>query len=319
VIEARQERGRGATATVLVRKGVLKKGDVFVSGGAVGKVRDMLDERGRRLDEAPPSTPVVVLGFENAPEAGDDFVVVETEAKAREVADYRRRKAARKKMVKTKSSLQELFEGIKEGKAETLPVIIKADTQGSVEAIADSLGKIPSEKVKVKVMHGGVGGINESDISLARTAGAVVLGFNVRASSDARDMARQDGVDIRYYSVIYGMIDDVKELMGGLLPPVQKEVAAGFADVIATFSSGKVRIAGCRVADGVVKKGSFARMLRNDIVVFEAKIAQLKRGKEEVKEARQGVECGISFDGRNDIEIGDRLECFDIEEEKATL
>ncbi|MDR1009466.1 MAG: translation initiation factor IF-2 [Rickettsiales bacterium] len=319
VIEAKVEQGRGSTATILVQKGVLKKGDIFVSGSSTGKVRDMLDEYGHRVEQAEPSQPVVVLGFEGTPIAGDDFAVVESEAKAREVADYRRRKEAQKKMVKGKSNWQELFEGIKEGKTETLPVIIKADTQGSAEAIADSLLKIHSDKVKVKVMHSGVGGINESDVTLAHTTGAVILAFNVRANTNAKDQARAEDVDIRYYSIIYNIIDDVKVLMSGLLAPVVKEVFVGYAEVIATFNAGKVKVAGCKVTEGVIKKGSGVRMIRDDVVIFEGKLAQLKRGKDDVKEARQGVECGVSFDNFNDIAVGDKLECFDLEETKATL
>ncbi|MDR2098512.1 MAG: translation initiation factor IF-2 [Rickettsiales bacterium] len=319
VIEAKMEQGRGSTSTVLIQKGRLKKGDIFVSGSSVGKVRELLDEYGKKVEEALPSQPVVVLGFEGTPVAGDDFAVVESEAKAREVADYRRRKEKERQMVKSKSNWQELFMNIREGKAETLPAIIKADTQGSAEAIADSLLKIPSEKVKVKVMHSGVGGINESDVTLAKTTGAVILAFNVRANANAKEQARHDEVDIRYYSIIYNIIDDVKVLMSGLLAPVMKEVFVGYADVIQTFNAGKTKVAGCKVTEGVVKKGSGVRMIRSDVVIYEGKLAQLKRMKDDVKEVRAGFECGISFDNFNDIETGDRLECFDIEEVKATL
>ncbi|MDR3126072.1 MAG: translation initiation factor IF-2 [Rickettsiales bacterium] len=319
VIEAKKEQGRGSTATILVKSGILKKGDIFVSGSAPGRVRELLDEHGRPVDEAKPSQPAVVVGFEGTPVAGDDFAVVETEAKAREIAQYRAKKETERKMARTKSSWQELFTSIKEGKAETLPVIIKADTQGSVEAISESLIKIPSEKVRTKIMHAGVGAINESDVQLAKTTGSAILAFNVRANAFARDMARGLDIDIRYYSVIYNMIDDVKTLMAGLLAPVVKEVFVGYADVIATFNAGKTKVAGCKVTEGVIKKGLGARMLRDDVVIFEGKLAQLKRQKEDIKEARQGVECGVSFDNFNDIQAGDKLECFDTEEVKATL
>ena len=319
VIEAKVEQGRGSTATVLVQKGVLKKGDIFVSGSSVGRVRELLDEFGRKVQKAEPSQPVVVLGFEGTPVAGDDFVVVESDAKAREVAEYRKRKEKEKQMVAKKSNWQELFQNIKEGKAETLPVIIKADTQGSAEAISDSLLKIKSEKVKVQVMHSGVGAINESDITLAKTTGAVVLGFNVRANTNAKDQAKHDDVDIRYYSVIYNMIDDVKVLMSGLLAPVIKENFIGYADVLQVFNAGKAKAAGCKVTEGIVKKGCGVRMLRDNVVIFEGKLAQLKRMKEDVKEVRSGMECGISFENFNDILPGDRLECFETEEVKATL
>ncbi len=319
VIEAKMEQGRGSVATVLVQKGVLKKGDIFVSGSSVGKVRELLDENGKKVLKAIPSQPVVVLGFDGTPVAGDDFVVVESDAKAREVAEYRKRKEKEKQMVAKKSNWQELFQNIKEGKAETLPVIIKADTQGSAEAIADSLLKIKSDKVHVQVMHSGVGAINESDITLAHTTGAVVLAFNVRANANAKDQAKHDDVDIRYYSVIYNMIDDVKVLMSGLLAPVIKENFIGYADVLQVFNAGKAKAAGCKVTEGIVKKGCGVRMLRDNVVIFEGKLAQLKRMKEDVKEVRSGMECGISFENFNDIIPGDRLECFETEEIKATL
>ncbi|MCL2439764.1 MAG: translation initiation factor IF-2 [Alphaproteobacteria bacterium] len=319
VIEAKVEQGRGSVATILVQKGQLKKGDIFVSGSSTGRVRDMLDEYGKRIVEAGPSTPVVVFGFEGTPVAGDDFAVLESEAKAREIAAYRKSKEAQKKMVRSKSSWQEIFEGIKEGSAQELPVIIKGDTQGSIEAIADSLVKIPSEKVKVRVMHSGVGGINESDISLAKATGSVILAFNVRANTNAKDEARAANIDIRYYSIIYQMIDDVKVLMSGLLAPVVKEVFVGYADVIATFNAGKTKVAGCLVSEGVIKKGSGVRMIRDDVVIFTGKLAQLKRAKDDVKEVRAGTECGVSFDNFNDIQVGDKLECFDTEEIKATI
>ena len=319
VIEAKIEKGKGSVATILVQKGTLKKGDIFVSGSSTGKVRELLDEYGKKVQNALPSQPVVVLGFEGTPVAGDDFVVVESEAKAREVADYRKRKEKERQMIAKKSNWQELFQNIKEGRAETLPVIIKADTQGSAEAIAESLKKIPSEKVQVKVMHSGVGGINESDVTLAKTTGSVIIAFNVRANSNAKDQASHDEVDIRYYSIIYNIIDDVKVLMSGLLAPVIKETFIGYADVLQVFNAGKAKAAGCKVTEGIVKKGCGVRMLRDNIVIFEGKLAQLKRMKDDVKEVRSGMECGISFENFNDIQVGDRLECYETEEVKATL
>ncbi|MBD5404988.1 translation initiation factor IF-2 [bacterium] len=319
VIEAKIEKGKGSIATILVQKGTLKKGDIFVSGSSTGRVRELLDEYGKKVNEAAPSKPVVVLGFEGTPVAGDDFVVVESEAKAREVADYRKRKEKERQMIAKKSNWQELFQNIKEGRAETLPVIIKADTQGSAEAIAESLIKIPSEKVQVKVMHSGVGGINESDVTLAKTTGAVIIAFNVRANTNAKEQAHHDEVDIRYYSIIYNIIDDVKVLMSGLLAPITKETFIGYADVLQVFNAGKAKAAGCKVTEGIVKKGCGVRMLRDNIVIFEGKLAQLKRMKDDVKEVRSGMECGISFENFNDIQVGDRLECFEVEEVKATL
>ena len=319
VIEAKMEKGKGSVATILVQKGILKKGDIFVSGSSTGKVRELLDEYGKKVQEARPSQPVVVLGFEGTPVAGDDFVVVESEAKAREVSEYRKRKEKERQMIAKKSNWQELFQNIKEGRAETLPVIIKADTQGSAEAIAESLIKIPSEKVQVKVMHSGVGGINESDITLAKTTGSVIIAFNVRANANAKEQAHHDEVDIRYYSIIYNIIDDVKVLMSGLLAPVVKETFIGYADVLQVFNAGKAKAAGCKVTEGIVKKGCGVRMLRDNIVIFEGKLAQLKRMKDDVKEVRSGMECGISFENFNDIQVGDRLECYEVEEVKATL
>ncbi|MGN0929153.1 MAG: translation initiation factor IF-2 [Alphaproteobacteria bacterium] len=319
VIEAKMEKGKGSIATILIQKGTLKKGDIFVSGSSTGRVRELLDEYGKKVTEATPSKPVVVLGFEGTPVAGDDFVVVESEAKAREVSDYRKRKEKERQMIAKKSNWQELFQNIKEGRAETLPVIIKADTQGSAEAIAESLIKIPSEKVQVKVMHSGVGGINESDVTLAKTTGAVIIAFNVRANTNAKEQAHHDEVDIRYYSIIYNIIDDVKVLMSGLLAPITKETFIGYADVLQVFNAGKAKAAGCKVTEGIVKKGCGVRMLRDNIVIFEGKLAQLKRMKDDVKEVRSGMECGISFENFNDIQVGDRLECFEVEEVKATL
>ncbi len=319
VIEARLEQGRGSTATILVQKGYLKKGDIFVSGSSMGKVRELLDEYGNKLESVGPSQPVIVLGFEDTPISGDDFVVVESEAKAREVVNYRKQKAKEKQMVLKKSNWQEIFTNIKEGKIETLPVIVKADTQGSAEAISDSLLKIKSDKVNVKIVHSGVGGISESDIILAKTTDAVIVAFNVRASNNAKEQAKIENIDIRYYSIIYNIIDDIKVLMSGLLAPVIKETFIGYADVLQVFNVGKAKAAGCKVTEGIVKKGCGVRMLRDNIVIYEGKLAQLKRMKEDVKEVRSGTECGISFDNFNDITVGDKLECYETEEIKASI
>ncbi len=319
VIEARMEQGKGAVATILVQKGTLKKGDIFVSGSVMGKVREMFDEYGNKVDLAYPSQPVVVLGFDNVPESGDDFVVVDNEAKARDVVNYRILKQKQKKMALKKSSWQDVFDDIKEGKAKTLSVIVKADTQGSAEAISESLIKIESDKVNINVVHSAVGAINESDISLAKNTGAVIIAFNVRANNNVKEQAKSEGIDIRYYSIIYNIIDDVKVLMSGLLAPVIKENFIGYADVLQTFKIGKIVAAGCKVVEGVVKKGCGVRMLRDNIVIYEGKLAQLKKEKDDVKEVRLGTECGISFDNFNDIKVGDKLECYETEEIEATL
>lgn len=319
VIEAKMEQGKGSTATVLIQKGILKKGDIFISGSATGKVRELLDEFGNKVINSIPSQPVIVLGFESTPISGDDFIVVETEAKAREVVEYRKRKEQEKRMVINKSNWQEVFKNIKEGKIETLPIIIKADTQGSVEAIKDSLLKIKSDKVKVNVIHAAVGAVTESDITLAKTTESTIIAFNVRASSNAKDEAKAAGIDIRYYSVIYNIIDDIKVLMSGLLAPIIKEHFIGYADVLQVFNIGKAKAAGCKVTEGTIKKGVGVRILRDNIVIFEGKLAQLKRMKDDVKEVHSGTECGISFDNFNDLQINDKLECFEIEEIKANL
>jgi len=321
VVEAKVERGRGSVATVLVQKGTLKVGDVFVAGSDWGRVRALADDRGNKLESAGPATPVEVLGLQGTPAAGDDFITVETEARAREVADYRQRKEREAKAVAgARGTLEQMFSRIKAGEAKELPVVIKGDVQGSVEAIVSTLEKLGNEEVKVRVLHAAVGGINESDITLAKASNALVVGFNVRANPQARDMARRDNVEIRYYSIIYDVADDLRNALTGMLAPTLKERFLGNAEIREVFNITKVgKVAGCFITEGIVKRGAKVRLLRDDVVIHEGSLGQLKRFKDDVKEVRDGYECGMSFENYNDIQVGDVIECFEIEEVAGTL
>ncbi|OIR09178.1 translation initiation factor IF-2 [mine drainage metagenome] len=321
VVEAKMERGRGSVATVLVQKGTLKVGDVFVAGSEWGRVRALVDDHGNKVDEAGPACPVEVLGLQGTPAAGDDFITVEDEARARDVASYRQRKERDAKAAAgARGTLEQMFSRIAAGEAKELPVVIKGDVQGSVEAIVATLEKMGTDEVKVRVLHSAVGGINESDITLAKASDALVIGFNVRANPQARDMARRDGVDIRYYSIIYDVADDLRKALTGMLPPTLKERFLGNAEIREVFTITKVgKVAGCRVTEGVVKRGAKVRLLRDDVVIHEGKLSQLKRFKDDAKEVQEGYECGMSFENYNDLQVGDVIECFDIEEIAATL
>jgi translation initiation factor IF-2 len=321
VVEAKVERGRGSVATVLVQKGTLKVGDVFVAGSDWGRVRALADDRGHKLDSAGPATPVEVLGLQGTPAAGDDFITVETEARAREVADYRQRKEREAKAVAgARGTLEQMFSKIAAGEAKELPVVVKGDVQGSVEAIVSTLDKMGNEEVKVRVLHAAVGGINESDITLAKASNALVIGFNVRANPQARDMARRDAVEIRYYSIIYDVADDLRQALTGMLAPTLRERFLGNAEIREVFTITKVgKVAGCLVTEGMVKRGAKVRLLRDNVVIHEGALGQLKRFKEDVKEVREGYECGMSFENYNDIQVGDVIECFEIEEVAGTL
>jgi translation initiation factor IF-2 len=321
VVEAKVERGRGSVATVLVQKGTLKVGDVFVAGADWGRVRALADDRGNKIESAGPASPVEVLGLQGTPAAGDDFITVETEARAREVADYRQRKEREAKAVAgARGTLEQMFSKIKAGEAKELPVVIKGDVQGSVEAIVSTLEKLGNEEVKVRVLHAAVGGINESDITLAKASNALVVGFNVRANPQARDMARRDNVEIRYYSIIYDVADDLRNALTGMLAPTLKERFLGNAEIREVFTITKVgKVAGCFVTEGMVKRGAKVRLLRDDVVIHEGALGQLKRFKDDVKEVREGYECGMSFENYNDIQVGDVIECFEIEEVAGTL
>ncbi len=320
-IESKMEKGRGPVATILVQKGTLRIGDAFICGKEWGKVRALIDEHGKRLEMATPSQPVEVLGFDNTPNAGDVFMVVESENKARDISNYRYRKEREsKQVISAKSLTEQMFDKIQAGEIKELPVLIKSDVQGSAEALVGTLSKIKSDQAKIKVVYSGVGPINESDITLAKAANAIVVGFNVRANSQARDMAKHDGIDVRYYSIIYDVADEMKNVLEGMLKPILKEKIIGYVSVRQVFNITKVgKVAGCMVTEGMVKRNAKARILRDNMVIFQGSISQLKRVKDDVKEAREGMECGLSFDKYDDIKVGDVVECFEIEETAAKL
>jgi translation initiation factor IF-2 len=321
VVEAKMEKGRGPVATVLVQKGTLKVGDVFVAGAEWGKVRALIDDKGHRVEEAGPSTPVEVLGLDGVPSAGDEFVAVEDEARAREISGYRQRveREARAKAA-ARGTLEQMFSAIKAGEAKELPIVIKGDVQGSVEAIVGAVEKIGNENVKVRVLHAAVGPLNESDVTLAKASNGIIIGFNVRANPQARDMARRDAVDIRYYSIIYDVTDDMKKMLSGMLAPTLKEHLIGYAQIREVFNITKVgKVAGCMITEGIVKRGAGVRLLRDNVVIHQGELSQLKRFKDDVKEVREGYECGMSFAHYDDIRNGDMIECFEVEEVAATL
>ncbi len=320
VVEAKQEKGLGAVATVLMRQGTLKIGDVFVVGETFGRVRGLISSNGERVKSVRPGQPAVVLGLNTVPGAGDELRVMETEAQTREVAAYRAQKTKDKANAVKRSSLEELFAKRDDNKKLILPIILRADVQGSVEAISDMVKDINTDKVGVEILSSGVGQITEGDIRLATASGAVIVAFNVRADSVVRDMARSNGVDIRYHSVVYRITDEIKEILSGKLAPEKRETFIGYADVIALFTVGKgIRVAGCRMTEGTVKKDAFVRLLRNNVVIYDGKIGQLRREKNEVKEVSGGVEFGMSFDKYNDLKEGDRVECYEVEEIRAEI
>ena len=322
VVEARMERGRGNVATVLVQRGTLNVGDIIVAGNEWGRVRALIDDHGRTVETAGPATPVEVLGLNGSPSAGDELVVVETESRAREVSEFRQRKDRQAKAAAaSRGTLEQMFERIKDGEqVQELPVVIKADVQGSVEAIEGALEKMATEEVKVRVLHSAVGGINESDVTLAKASEALIIGFNVRANPQARDVAKRDGVEIRYYSIIYNVVDDLKNALSGMLAPTLQENFLGYAEIREVFNVTKVgKVAGCMVTDGMVKRGSKVRLLRDDVVIHEGDLSTLRRFKDEVKEVKEGYECGMSFERYNDIQVGDMIECFEMEEVARVL
>ncbi len=322
VIEAKLDKGRGPVATVLVKRGTLKRGDLVVAGSAFGRVRALLDERNAQLGEAGPSVPVEILGLDSTPSPGDAFAVVENEARARELTEYRERQRREKATGGINQvSLVDMMSKLGSKKISELPVLIKSDVQGSGEAIQGSLEKMGNDEVRARVVYSGAGGITESDVTLAKSAGAPILGFNVRASKQARDLAEREGVEIRYYSIIYDLLDDMKGVLSGMLAPLQRETFLGNAAVLQVFDISKTgKIAGCRVSEGVVRKGAKVRIIRDDIVVLElGTLATLKRFKDEVNEVPSGQECGMHFQGFQDIKVGDYIECFTVEEVKRTL
>ncbi len=320
VVEAKMEKGLGAVATVLMRQGTLSVGDVFVVGETFGRVRGLINSNGVRVKSVKPGQPAMVLGLESVPSAGDELHVMENEAQTREVAAYRVQKAKDKANAVKRSSLEELFAKRDETKKLTLPIILRADVQGSVEAISDMLRGFNSDKAAVELLSAGVGQITEGDIRLATASGAVIIAFNVRGDSAVRDMARKNNVDIRYHSVVYRITDEIKEILSGKLAPEKRENFIGYADVIALFTVGKgTRVAGCRVSEGTIKKSAFVRLLRNNVVIYDGKIGELRREKNEVNEVSNGVEFGMSFDKYNDLKEGDRVECYEVQEVRAQL
>ena len=312
VIESTMEKGRGAVATVLVKRGILKPGDPIIAGQEFGRVRAMFDELGNSVTQAGPSLPVVVLGLSGAPNAGDDLLVVESERKAREVALYRQGKFRDTKLAKQgPAKIEDMLSQMGDGKASTIQVVLKADVQGSSEALRDALTKLSTEEVMVKVIASGVGGITESDVTLAVASNARIIGFNVRADGSARSMIKESGIDVRYYSVIYEAIDDVRTALSGMLAPEIKEQIVGLAEVRDVFRSTKFgTVAGCIVVDGYVRRNNPIRVLRDNVVIFEGALESLRRFKDDVNEVRAGTECGIAVQNYNDVRVGDQIECF---------
>ncbi len=320
VIESSVEKGRGAVATVLVKRGTLKMGDPIIAGSEFGRVRAMFDENGKAVQEAPPSMPVVVLGLASAPNAGDELLAVESERKAREVALYRQGKFRDVKLARNSTRAEDVFSQMGEAKAGVVAVLIKADVQGSAEALREALTKLSTDEVQVKMIASGLGGITVSDIQLAAASRALVIGFNVRADAGARDAVKETGVEVRYYSIIYEAIDDVKQMMSGMLQPEIKETIVGVAQVREVFRSSKFGVvAGCLVTEGLVKRNNPIRVLRDNVVIFEGALESLRRFKDDAGEVRAGTECGIGVKNYQDVRVGDQIECFSRVEVARTL
>ncbi len=323
VIEAQVDKGRGPVATVLVKRGTLQRGDIVVAGAQWGKVRALVNERGQQMKEAGPSLPAEILGLDGAPEPGELFAVVDTEARARELVDYRQR-LKRDKSAAARSgggaSLEQMMAKLKQSEIEEMPLLVKSDVQGSGEAIVGALEKIGNEEVQARVIHHAAGGVSESDVLLAQSSGAPIFAFNVRANKQARELAEKEGVEIRYYSVIYNLIDDVRDTLQGMLAPEKRESFIGYAEILEVFNITKLgKVAGCRVTDGVVKRGCGVRLLRDDTVIHEGELSTLKRFKDEVPEVRAGTECGMGFVGYHDLQVGDQIECFEVQEIERKL
>jgi len=323
VIEARLDRGRGPVATVLVQRGTLRGSDIIVAGAEWGRVRALVSDSGLPVEAAGPSMPVEVLGFNGTPEAGDRLAVVDSEARAREVTDYRARQKRDKVAARAtgmRSSLEQMMSQLKTAGRKEFPLVIKADVQGSLEAITGALEKLGTKEVGARVLHASVGGITESDVTLAEASGAAIIGFNVRAHKEAREAAEQAGIEIRYYNVIYDLVDDVKKAMSGLLAPAVRESTLGSATILEIFKVSKVgNVAGCRVTDGVVERGANVRLVRDNVVVHEGKLSQLKRFKDDAREVVAGQECGMAFENYQDMRVGDVIECFRVETVQRTL
>jgi translation initiation factor IF-2 len=323
VIEAKLDRGRGSVATVLVQKGTLRPGDIIVAGSEWGRVRALVNDRGENLKDAGPAMPVEVLGLGGPPQAGDRFAVVESEAKAREISEYRTRLAREKVVARqagSRGSLEQMMSQLQVTGLKEFPLLIKGDVQGSIEAIAGALDKLGTDEVRARIIHSGAGGITESDIALAEASNAAIIGFNVRANKQARDLAEREGIEIRYYNIIYDLVDDVKAAMSGLLSPERRETFIGNAEILEVFNITKVgKVAGCRVTEGKVERGAGVRLIRDNVVIHEGKLKTLKRFKDEVTEVPAGQECGMAFENYDDMRAGDTIEAFRVEHVTRTL
>jgi translation initiation factor IF-2 len=321
VIESRLDKGRGPVASILVQGGTLNRGDIVLAGDVYGRVRAMLDENGRAVGAAGPSIPVEVQGLSDVPAAGEELVVLQDEKKAREIAQFRQGKVREVKLAKQQAAkLENMFDHLKEGAAKSLALIIKADVQGSSEALGQSLIRLSTEEVQVNIVHSGVGGINDSDINLALASNAVIIGFNARADATARKLIQSHGIDVRYYNIIYDAVDEVKAALSGLLSPDRKEETLGLVEIRQVFRISKVgSVAGCYVLEGLIKRGSSVRLLRDNVVIHEGELDTLKRFKDDVKEVKSGFECGLSVKNYSDIKEGDQLEVFEVVETARTL
>jgi translation initiation factor IF-2 len=320
VIEAKLDRGRGAVATVLVQRGTLRGGEIVVAGAEWGRVRALVNDTGAMIEEAGPSVPVEVLGFNHTPEAGDRLAVVPTEARAREITDYRERQKRDSRASGMRGSLEQMMSQLKSAGRKEFPLVIKGDVQGSVEAIMGALEKLGNEEVAARVIHAGVGGITESDVTLAEASGAAIIGFNVRAHKEAREAAERTGTEIRYYNIIYDLVDDVKKAMSGLLAPTTRETTLGTAEVLEIFTVSKVgKVAGCRVTNGTVERGANVRLIRDNVVIHEGRLSQLKRFKDDAREVLAGQECGMAFENFQDMRQGDVIECYRVETVQRSL
>jgi translation initiation factor IF-2 len=321
VIEAQLDKGRGPVATVLVQSGTLKTGDVVLAGQTYGRVRAMLDENGKSIKSAGPSIPVEIQGLTEVPQAGDEFMVLTDERRAREIATYRAGKFRNTKLARQQAAkLENMFTDMTAGEVKMVPIIVKADVQGSQEALAQSLLKLSTEEVKVQLVYAAVGAVSESDVNLAIASKAVIIGFNVRADAGARKLAENNGVDIRYYNIIYDAVDELKAAMSGMLAPEKREEVIGSAEIRTVFVASKIgTVAGSMVTSGQVTRGSHFRLLRDNVVIYTGEIESLKRLKDDVREVKEGFECGIKLKGYNDIKEGDHLEFFEVKEVARTL
>jgi translation initiation factor IF-2 len=321
VIEAQLDKGRGPVATVLVQSGTLKRGDIVLAGSSFGRVRAMLDEDGKPVNEAGPSIPVEIQGLTEVPQAGDEFMVLGDERRAREIATFRQGKYRDVKLARRQAAnLENMMDQMGQGAKQTLALIVKADVQGSQEALAQSLLKLSTEEVKVQMVYAGVGGISESDVNLAIAAKGMIIGFNVRADSGARKLAEGNGIDIRYYNIIYDAVDELKAAMSGMLAPEKREEVIGSAEIRTVFVASKIgTVAGCMVTSGMVTRSAHFRLLRQNVVIYTGELESLKRVKDDVREVKEGFECGIKLKNYNDIKEGDQLEFFEVKEIARTL